>query len=206
MKRTAFSKNMKRIFAAVLSLIFLLLFSPFASAAKKDEIPFSQFPVSSEIAAGGSESYTVSVDIKGSLGFTVDTDSSEGYVYLYDKHGKIIEREHYTKSGAVHISSDVKKGRYTLEVTRTPASKGSGKVTVNGSFAMNLEAFIRRIGTSFFIIFAIAVGASMMMPRYGRGARGRLHRENGRLVFRERGLFDSIERIADIKDLFRKLF
>ena len=199
------SGSVKLIVRSIVVMMLLFIIGTCVSAEGSPELTFRDFPVSSSIPGGSSEKYTVNVGEKGTLNFNVDIDSSEGYLYLYDKRGMPIVNKHFTKEDMpVKISTEVKKGKYTLEVSRSGAGSGSGEVTVDANFYYDLEAFLFKAGVGFFLVFAVSIGGRMICPRYGRNGRGRLYRENGRLRFGQRGMLDSIEAIMGVIELFRK--
>ncbi|MBQ5316670.1 MAG: hypothetical protein J6I96_03870 [Oscillospiraceae bacterium] len=155
------------------------------------------------IHAGDKGNITKTYHNKGTVTYSVDIDSSEGYIYLYDKHGRVKDSVHYTaKDMPVNRSAEVPKGETSLEVTRTPASTGTGEGYAEMTFRPDSGAVSGKLAALGFIVCILGAVAVLFIPKKGRGfgrASGRIFMKDG-LVNEE--FTSPAEDIANFNDRF----
>ena len=119
-------KNVKTriIFAFIAAFVLSVIFSAgcLASTIKKEL----------NVPKGGWQSISVEISEQGDLTYDITIDSSDGYIYVYNAKGDTIDTLHYTgASMPAHRYIPVSKGRYTVEITRSADSTGSGDMTAS---------------------------------------------------------------------------
>ena len=83
------------------------------------------------VPQGGKESFTVEIisDDNGALIYDMTVDASEGDITVYTPDGTVRDTVHFTQDDrTIHRYMPASKGIYTIEITRTGSSTGSGDV------------------------------------------------------------------------------
>ena len=158
------------------------------------------------IDAGGSDRISESFSNRGKVTYTVDIDSTEGFIYLYDSKGRIVDHISYTAQDMpVQRTADVKKGTTTLEVTRTAVSKGTGEAYADISFTPDRGAVSDKISVSVLVIAGIVTLLALVSPHRGRML-GRLFMKDGLVREEFSTPLDNMEEVIhteEIIDRFR---
>ena len=193
--------------------MMIVIYSLYSSLNKRAEEDFRRktatepepAPIAAyHVPAGGSETLTGTADIKGTVSYSVDIDSSEGYIYLYDKNGRVKDRVHYTGNDMpVTRTADVKKGAYSLEVTRTPSSSGTGDMSADIDFTADRSAVTDRMTVGILITSAIATFLMLVAPK----RIGRHGETDGDLVMKDGYVREEyktpFDRIVDFLEIYK---
>ena len=147
----------------------------------------SSFDKSLTIGRGGSEKINVDIGEKGSLTYDMSIDSSEGVIYVYDSKGRTIDTYIYTGKTVAQREIAVTKGKYTIEITRSASSTGSGDITARIGCKVSAEKRAAEDMSGMIGVMVLLIIVSILYPRrrYGYGY-GYRYRWLGDMIFGRR--------------------